>query len=171
MAGSAAGDVSRSKIATVLRVTSGNFIEMFDFFLFGFYATYISKAFFPAGSEFASLMLTFMTFGAGFLMRPLGAIFLGAYVDRMGRRKGLIVTLVDHGDGHDPDRLRAGLSDDRSVRPVPGPDRTLAPGLFGGRRTGRRLRLPLGDGHARQQRFLRLLAVRLASRWPSCSPP
>ena len=39
-------------------------------------------------------MLTFMTFGAGFLMRPLGAIFLGAYVDRVGRRKGLIVTLA-----------------------------------------------------------------------------
>jgi MHS family citrate/tricarballylate:H+ symporter-like MFS transporter len=85
---------SKSKIATVLRVTSGNFLEMFDFFLFGFYATYISKAFFPTGSEFASLMLTFMTFGAGFLMRPLGAIFLGAYVDQIGRRKGLIVTLT-----------------------------------------------------------------------------
>src|SRR3954451_14694154 len=94
MAGYAASDASRSKIATVLRVTSGNFLEMFDFFLFGFYATYISKAFFPAGSDFASLMLTFMTFGAGFLMRPLGAIFLGAYVDQIGRRKGLIVTLV-----------------------------------------------------------------------------
>lgn len=69
-------------------------MEMFDFFLFGFYATYISKAFFPAGDEFASLMLTFMTFGAGFLMRPLGAIFLGAYVDKVGRRQGLIVTLA-----------------------------------------------------------------------------
>ena len=84
---------SRSNVATVLRVTSGNFLEMFDFFLFGFYATYISKAFFPAGSDFASLMLTFMTFGAGFLMRPLGAILLGAYVDQIGRRKGLIMTL------------------------------------------------------------------------------
>jgi MFS transporter, MHS family, citrate/tricarballylate:H+ symporter len=84
----------RSAIATVLRVTSGNFLEMFDFFLFGFYATYISKAFFPAGSDFASLMLTFMTFGAGFLMRPLGAIILGAYVDQIGRRKGLILTLT-----------------------------------------------------------------------------
>ncbi|KMO28435.1 major facilitator transporter [Methylobacterium variabile] len=82
-----------SKVATVLRVTSGNFLEMFDFFLFGIYASHISKAFFPAGNEFASLMLTFMTFGAGFLMRPLGAIFLGAYVDRIGRRQGLIVTL------------------------------------------------------------------------------
>lgn len=86
-------ETGQSKVATVLRVTSGNFLEMFDFFLFGFYASYISKAFFPTGSEAASLMLTFMTFGAGFLMRPLGAIFLGAYVDRIGRRQGLIVTL------------------------------------------------------------------------------
>jgi len=84
----------RSGVATVLRVTSGNFLEMFDFFLFGFYATYISRAFFPTGSEFASLMLTFMTFGAGFLMRPLGAVILGAYVDQIGRRKGLILTLT-----------------------------------------------------------------------------
>src|SRR5271166_2866389 len=82
-----------SKIATVLRVTSGNFLEMFDFFLFGFYASYIAKAFFPAGSDFVSLLATFMTFGAGFLMRPLGAIILGAYIDRVGRRQGLIVTL------------------------------------------------------------------------------
>jgi len=83
-----------SKLATVVRVTSGNFLEMFDFFLFGFYATHIARAFFPAGSEFASLLLTFMTFGAGFLMRPLGAIVLGAYIDRVGRRQGLIVTLL-----------------------------------------------------------------------------
>ncbi|MDO9709090.1 MFS transporter [Paracraurococcus lichenis] len=83
-----------SKLAMVLRVTSGNFLEMFDFFLFGFYATQIAAVFFPAGSEFASLMLTFMTFGAGFLMRPLGAVLLGAYIDRIGRRAGLIVTLL-----------------------------------------------------------------------------
>ncbi len=85
---------SGSKIATVLRVTSGNFLEMFDFFLFGFYASYISKAFFPTGNDISSLLFTFMTFGAGFLMRPLGAIFLGAYVDQVGRRKGLITTLM-----------------------------------------------------------------------------
>ena len=83
-----------SKLATVVRVTSGNFLEMFDFFLFGFYATHIARAFFPAGSEFASLLLTFMTFGAGFLMRPLGAVVLGANIDRVGRRQGLIVTLL-----------------------------------------------------------------------------
>lgn len=82
-----------AKIATVLRVTSGNFLEQFDFFLFGFYATAISRAFFPAQNQFASLMATFAAFGAGFLMRPLGAIVLGGYIDRVGRRKGLIVTL------------------------------------------------------------------------------
>jgi MHS family citrate/tricarballylate:H+ symporter-like MFS transporter len=86
--------VSSSKFSTVLRVISGNFMEMFDFFLFGFYASYISKTFFPGDNEFASLMLTFMTFGAGFLMRPLGAIILGTYIDRVGRRRGLIMTLA-----------------------------------------------------------------------------
>ena len=93
MAGSYEGSTG-SKVGAVLRVTSGNFLEMFDFFLFGFYATYIAKAFFPSGDAFVSLMLTFMTFGAGFLMRPLGAVLLGAYVDRVGRRKGLITTLA-----------------------------------------------------------------------------
>ena len=94
MTGDAKAAGGRSKLATVLRVTSGNFLEMFDFFLFGFYATDIAKAFFPAGSAAASLMLTFATFGAGFLMRPLGAVLLGAYVDQIGRRRGLIVTLT-----------------------------------------------------------------------------
>ncbi|APC18932.1 citrate-proton symporter [Pseudomonas frederiksbergensis] len=84
---------ARRKASAIFRVTSGNFLEQFDFFLFGFYATYIAAAFFPASSEFASLMMTFAVFGAGFLMRPLGAVILGAYIDDVGRRKGLIVTL------------------------------------------------------------------------------
>lgn len=66
---------------------------MYDFFLFGFYAQQIAAAFFPATSEYAALMMTFATFGAGFFMRPLGAIFLGSYIDRIGRRKGLVLTL------------------------------------------------------------------------------
>ncbi|VFS73027.1 Alpha-ketoglutarate permease [Raoultella terrigena] len=65
------------RASAILRVTSGNFLEQFDFFLFGFYATYIAHTFFPASSEFASLMMTFAVFGAGFLMRPVGAIRTG----------------------------------------------------------------------------------------------
>jgi MHS family citrate/tricarballylate:H+ symporter-like MFS transporter len=80
--------------ATVLRVTGGNFLEMFDFFLYGFYATDIARAFFPVHSAYVSLLLTFVTFGAGFLMRPLGAVVLGATIDRIGRRRGLILTLA-----------------------------------------------------------------------------
>src|SRR5471030_1460960 len=81
------------KIGAILRVASGNFLEMYDFIVYGYYAVYIGKTFFPATSEFASLMLSLVTFGAGYLMRPLGAIILGAYIDRVGRRQGLIVTL------------------------------------------------------------------------------
>jgi MFS family permease len=86
--------VSRlSQIGRVARVSSGNFLEMYDFMIFGYYATAIGKTFFPSGSAFASMMLALGTFGAGFLMRPLGAIVLGGYIDRHGRRAGLILTL------------------------------------------------------------------------------
>src|SRR5882762_6755235 len=84
----------KSKIWSVVRVSSGNFLEMYDFMVFGYYATAIGNAFFPSGNPFLSLMLSLMTFGAGFLMRPLGAIVLGAYTDRHGRRAGLILTLA-----------------------------------------------------------------------------
>ena len=83
----------KQKIGAVIRVSSGNFLEMYDFMVFGYYASYIGEAFFPNGSAFVSLMLSLMTFGAGFLMRPLGAIVLGAYTDRHGRRAGLLLTL------------------------------------------------------------------------------
>jgi metabolite-proton symporter len=86
-------DERRARIGAVIRVASGNFLEMYDFIVYGYYATYIAKTFFPTGSEFASLMLSLMTFGVGYLMRPVGAIVLGAYIDRRGRRQGLIVTL------------------------------------------------------------------------------
>ena len=82
-----------SRIKTVLRVTSGNFLEMYDFQVYGFYATDIARTFFPNKSAFISLMLSLGTFGAGFLMRPLGALVLGSYIDRHGRRKGLLLTL------------------------------------------------------------------------------
>jgi metabolite-proton symporter len=81
------------KLRAVFQVASGNFLEMFDFMVFGYYASAIARTFFPSHDEFASLMLALMTFGAGFLMRPLGAIVLGAYMDRHGRRRGLLVTL------------------------------------------------------------------------------
>src|SRR2546422_5670365 len=83
----------RAKIRAVIRVATGNFLEMYDFFVFGYYAAAIGRTFFPRSSEFASLMLSLATFGVGFLIRPLGALVLGAYMDRRGRRAGLKLTL------------------------------------------------------------------------------
>src|ERR1700736_5418148 len=83
-----------AKIWSVVRVSSGNFLEMYDFMVFGYYAAAIGHAFFPSRNPFVSLMSSLMTFGAGFLMRPIGAIVLGAYTDRHGRRAGLILTLA-----------------------------------------------------------------------------
>lgn len=84
----------KAKIWAVVRVSSGNFLEMYDFMVFGYYAAAIGRAFFPSGNAFFSLSLALMTFGAGFLMRPVGAIVLGAYADRHGRRAGLMLTLA-----------------------------------------------------------------------------
>jgi MFS family permease len=83
----------RAVIGRVVRVAAGNFLEMYDFIVYGYYAAYIADTFFPVGSQFASLMLSLTTFGVGYLMRPLGALVLGSYIDRRGRRQGLIVTL------------------------------------------------------------------------------
>jgi MHS family citrate/tricarballylate:H+ symporter-like MFS transporter len=84
----------KSRIGAILRATSGNFLEQFDFFLFGIYAQDIAKAFFPSQNETAALLNAFGVFWLGALMRPVGAIVLGAYIDRIGRRQGLIVTLA-----------------------------------------------------------------------------
>jgi MFS transporter, MHS family, citrate/tricarballylate:H+ symporter len=84
----------QSKIGAVMRATGGNFLEMYDFFLFGIYAEQIGRAFSPPGTEFRNTMAAYVVFWVGALMRPLGAIYLGAYVDSLGRRKGLIVTLA-----------------------------------------------------------------------------
>ncbi len=78
----------------VFRVTAGNCLEMYDFMIFGYYAKWIAKAFFPTQSEVSGLLLALATFGSGFLMRPLGAIVLGGYTDRHGRRAGLLLTLA-----------------------------------------------------------------------------
>ena len=87
------------QIRRVVRVALGNALEMYDFQIFGYYATAIGATFFPNRNPFVSLMLSFMTFGAGFLMRPLGAIVLGSYMDRHGRRAGLLLTLALMGIG------------------------------------------------------------------------
>src|ERR1700722_15507206 len=84
----------KEKLHSGIRVASGNFLEMYDFMVFGYFSSAIGRAYFPVSSEFASLMFSMTTFAVGFMVRPLGAIFLGAYIDHIGRRRGLLLTLA-----------------------------------------------------------------------------
>ncbi len=84
---------TRAMVGSVVRVASGNFLEMYDLMVYAYYASYIANDIFPSSNHFASLMLTLGTFGAGYLMRPLGAVILGAYIDQHGRRAGLLLAL------------------------------------------------------------------------------
>lgn len=82
-----------SRIRSIFNVTSGNFLEQYDFFLFGLYAKYIGETFFHSDDPDSALLKTFLVFAVSFFMRPIGALVLGPYVDRIGRRKGLMLTL------------------------------------------------------------------------------
>lgn len=80
-------------IKPIVQVGAGNALEIYDFMIYGYYARYIGQAYFPTSNAYVSLMLALMAFAIGFLARPVGAIVLGAYTDRHGRRKGLILSL------------------------------------------------------------------------------
>ena len=78
----------------VAAVTLGNALEFYDFLTYAFFAIQIGHAFFPATSAYASLMLSLATFGAGFVTRPIGALVIGAYADRAGRRPAMMLCFV-----------------------------------------------------------------------------
>lgn len=94
--GKVARGAGREKsIAKLIVATSiGNALEWFDIAVYGYFAVYISKAFFPAHDATTSLLLTFGTFGLSFLIRPIGGVVLGAYADRHGRKASLMVSIV-----------------------------------------------------------------------------
>ena len=72
----------------------GNALEWYDFIVFGFFTVIISRLFFPADSQYASLLLTTATFGVGFFMRPVGGVVLGIYADRRGRKAALLMVIA-----------------------------------------------------------------------------
>ena len=83
-------DVKRAAFAA----TIGNMLEFYDFITYSFFAIQIGHAFFPAQSEYGSLMLSLATFGAGFVTRPIGGIVLGIYSDRIGRRPAMLLSFA-----------------------------------------------------------------------------
>ncbi len=72
----------------------GNALEFYDFVTYAYFAIQIGHAFFPGQSPFASLMMSLVTFGAGFICRPIGAVLIGRYADRVGRKPAMIFTFA-----------------------------------------------------------------------------
>lgn len=86
-------DYARIRRRAIVSCAVGNFVELFDFLIFGLFAAQIGANFFPAGDPVVSLLSTFATYGVGFVMRPVGAIMIGAYGDLRGRKAALILTV------------------------------------------------------------------------------
>ncbi|WP_449412790.1 MFS transporter [Pandoraea soli] len=78
----------------IVSASIGNALEWFDLVVYGFFAVTIAKLFFPTGNDTVSLLLTLGTFGVSFFMRPLGAIVVGAYADRAGRKAALTLSIL-----------------------------------------------------------------------------
>jgi MHS family proline/betaine transporter-like MFS transporter len=84
----------RNSWRAVIAASIGNALEWFDLVVYGFFAVTIARLFFPAGNDTVSLLLTLGTFGVSFFMRPLGAIVIGAYADRAGRKAALTLSIL-----------------------------------------------------------------------------
>ena len=79
---------------TIAAASIGNALEWFDFVIYGFLALTMARLFFPTGNETVSLLLTLATFGVPFFIRPFGAIIIGGYADRRGRKPAFSLTII-----------------------------------------------------------------------------
>ncbi len=92
--GIAPAAIPRNPWKEVCAASIGNALEFYDLVIYGYFAVVISKLFFPAANPVTSLLLTVGTFGISFVMRPFGAIVLGAYADRAGRKASLTLSII-----------------------------------------------------------------------------
>jgi MHS family proline/betaine transporter-like MFS transporter len=78
----------------IVAASIGNALEWYDFLIYGYFAVTISKVFFPSDDPTVSLLQALGAFGLSYLVRPLGAIALGAYADRAGRKAALMLSIL-----------------------------------------------------------------------------
>ncbi|MBV9113616.1 MAG: MFS transporter [Hyphomicrobiales bacterium] len=86
-------DMQRLRRRAIVSCAVGNFVELFDFVIYGLFATQIGANFFPSDQPLVSLLSSFATFGVGFFMRPVGAVVIGALGDLKGRKVALVLTV------------------------------------------------------------------------------
>src|SRR6202166_1025897 len=88
-------DAGKKNITQLIVATSvGNALEWYDITIYGYFAAYISKAFFPNNDPTIPILLTFGTFGLAYFIRPIGGVVLGAYAGRHGRKASLMISIV-----------------------------------------------------------------------------
>ena len=78
----------------VAAVTAGNALEFYDFLTYAFFAAQIGRTFFPSADAAGSLLASLATFGAGFLMRPVGALTIGRMADKIGRKPAMLLSFT-----------------------------------------------------------------------------
>ncbi|MHC5306178.1 MFS transporter [Bartonella sp. LJL80] len=84
----------KEKTKLIVAAGVGNFLEIFDFTVYSFFAAIIGNVFFNSSDPLISLLISVSVFGVGFIMRPLGSIVIGAYADRHGRKSAMLLTIV-----------------------------------------------------------------------------
>src|ERR1700742_281567 len=94
------GKVASPRLRVIFAACIGSALEWYDFFLYGTASALVfGELFFPKGDPIVGTMLAFLTFGVGFVVRPLGGIVFGILADRFGRKPVLVVTLLMIGIG------------------------------------------------------------------------
>ena len=78
----------------VAAASIGNALEWYDFTVYALFAIYIAQNFFPGGDDTVELVKAFLAFGLGFVIRPLGAVVIGVYGDKAGRKAALFLTIM-----------------------------------------------------------------------------
>lgn len=90
--GSERKPVSGARAVTAVAIA--NMLEWYDFIVYAFFAVYIARNFFPSDDPSVDLLKAFLAFGLGFVIRPLGAVVIGIYGDRAGRKAALVLTIM-----------------------------------------------------------------------------
>ena len=90
----ALGRAGLSKTHVIAATTLGTALEFYDFTIYSFFAIQIGQLFFPGASPVNQFLLSIGVFGVGFVVRPLGGVVIGAYADRVGRKKAMVLTIM-----------------------------------------------------------------------------
>ncbi|MDF6767502.1 MFS transporter, partial [Escherichia coli] len=83
-----------SRTQVIAATTIGTALEFYDFTIYRYFAIQIGQLFFPSASPVNQFLLSIGVFGVGFVVRPLGGVIIGAYADRAGRKKAMVLTIM-----------------------------------------------------------------------------